>query len=155
MTSNTAVPNALTSRSANFGPMPLISPDARYFCMPSAVSGCAVFSTWALNCWPCWGSTAHQPRASTHSPARTSGIVPTTATRSRRPRTCTCRTAKPVSGLWNVTRSIVPATCSISVRLAAAAFVASWWGGGIVPSGTCAGRPGWRRPAPAQARGTE
>jgi transposase len=42
---------------------------------------------------------AHAPVASTYSPAATAGMVPTTATRPRRPRAWTRNTANPVSGL--------------------------------------------------------
>src|SRR5687768_5648828 len=40
------------------------------------------------------------------------GAWPTTITRSRWPRALTRRTQKPLSGLWNVTRSTKPASAS-------------------------------------------
>src|SRR4051794_41706781 len=40
------------------------------------------------------------------------GAWPTRGTRSRRPRTATLRTQNPVSALWKVTRSTVPAIVS-------------------------------------------
>ena len=89
----------------------------------SAVSGQLVFSTTARNCWPCCGLTAHRPRpsGSSHSPSCTSDAVPTTVRRSRCPFTCTRSTAKPVSALWKVTRSIRPDRCSRSVPAGMAA----------------------------------
>ena len=84
MTSKTAVPKVVDHLLGELGADALDEARlARYFCIPSTVLGWAVLSTWALNCWPCVGSTAQRPWASTHSPARTSGRVPTTVTRSR------------------------------------------------------------------------
>src|SRR5919106_3948103 len=46
------------------------------------------------------------------SPALITGAWPTTVTRSRWPRALTRRTQKPLSGLWNVTRSTRPVSAS-------------------------------------------
>ena len=79
--------------------MPLIRPEARYFSIPSSVSGWVVRNSAALNCRPCCGSITQAPAASSHSPAFASASVPTTDTNSRKPLTFTRSTAKPVSSL--------------------------------------------------------
>src|SRR6266446_6905144 len=50
-----------------------------------------------------------------YSPGVIVAAVPTTVTRSRCPRTLTRRTQKPVSSLWNVTRSTAPVRCSMGL----------------------------------------
>jgi hypothetical protein len=105
MTVKTSLPNFLTSRAANAGPIPLMSPDARYRSIPSALSGAEVRICSALNCGPCLGSTFHFPVAESHSPTETAGTVPTTVQSSLRPLTLTFSTEKPDSSLWNVTLS--------------------------------------------------
>src|SRR5262245_22589945 len=50
-----------------------------------------------------------------YSPGVMVAAVPTTVTRSRWPRTLTRRTQKPVSSLWNVTRSTAPVRCSMGL----------------------------------------
>src|SRR5256885_15964214 len=62
---------------------------------------------------PCVRSVTHQPVLSTYSPGVIVAAVPTTVTRSRWPRTLTRSTQKPVSSLWNVTRSTAPVRCSV------------------------------------------
>ena len=64
----------------------------------------------ALNCSLC----SHQPSALSHSPAVTEGSDPTTVVSSRCPRAFTRRTQKPLSLLWNVTRSITPEIPSVA-----------------------------------------
>src|SRR4051794_15089999 len=86
-------------------------PEPRYFSIPARVCGGNRRSDSALNCRPCSGSASHCPVASINSPAAARGVWPTTVTGPRCPSTCTRSTAKPVSGLWKVTRSIVPESC--------------------------------------------
>ena len=112
MISKVSTPKAATIRFAMAGPMPRICPEARYFSIPSAPVGGVVLSTSALNCSPCVRSLIQSPLAVIHSPAETAGVCPTTVTRSRLPRACTFRTAKPFSALWKVTRSTEPASVS-------------------------------------------
>src|SRR6266478_958136 len=50
-----------------------------------------------------------------YSPGVIVAAVPTTVTRSRCPRTLTRKTQKPVSSLWNVTRSTAPVRCSMGL----------------------------------------
>jgi len=57
---------------------------------------------------------AQLPLACTNSPAEINGAWPTMVTASRRPRASTLSTQKPVSGLWNTTRSTSPARTSPS-----------------------------------------
>src|SRR2546428_7386565 len=83
--------------------------------MPSSVVGGTTRSCVVLNCRPCVRSVTHQPALSINSPGVMVGAVPTAVTRSRWPRTFTRRTQKPVSSLWNVTRSTLPARCSVGV----------------------------------------
>src|ERR687898_2787470 len=65
--------------------MPLISPEPRYFSMPSSDDGGADFRKAALNCWPCSRWTSHLPDAWTNSPAEIEAAWPSTVTRSRCP----------------------------------------------------------------------
>src|SRR5256884_8424 len=116
MTTRTSAPKCPTSFLARIGPMPLTSPLPRYRSIPSAVVGGTVFRVMALNCRPCSLSLTHQPSAASHSPAVTDGREPTTVTSSRCPFTFTRRTQKPLSSLWNVTRSISPEICSVAGR---------------------------------------
>jgi WD40 repeat protein len=77
-----------------------------------------------LNCRPCSLSLTHQPSALSHSPAVTEGSDPTTVVSSRCPRVFTRRTQKPLSSLWNVTRSISPEISSVAgLRCGIAAFM--------------------------------
>src|SRR3954447_9484413 len=69
--------------------MPLISPEPRYFSMPSSDDGGADFRKAALNCCPCSRWTSHLPDAWTNSPAEIEAAWPSTVTRSRCPRTLT------------------------------------------------------------------
>jgi hypothetical protein len=80
---------------------------------PLSPVGGVTFSISALNCKPCWRSVNQMPVAVTHSPAPMAGACPTRVTRSRLPRACTLSTQKPVSALWKVTRSTVPASVSL------------------------------------------
>ena len=80
--------------------------------MPSTPVGAVAVRTFALNCSPCVRSLSQMPVAVTHSPAPIAGAWPTTVTRSRRPRAFTRSTQNPLSALWNVTRSTVPASAS-------------------------------------------
>src|SRR3954453_21458989 len=92
--------------------MPLTMPEPRYFSIPSAVVGGAALRNAALNWSPCVRSLTQVPLAWTNSPALIAAAAPTTVARSRWPRTLTRSTQKPVSGLWNVTRSTSPASAS-------------------------------------------
>src|SRR6476619_2958049 len=95
--------------------MPLIMPEPRYFSMPSSVVGGLALRKPALNCRPWVRSLIQLPLICTHSPAAMLAAWPTTVTRSRCPRTLTRRTQKPVSELWNVTRSTSPDRGSLSL----------------------------------------
>jgi hypothetical protein len=78
----------------------------------------------ALNCNPCALSLTHQPSALSHSPAVTEGSDPMTVVSSRCPRTLTRRTQKPLSSLWNVTRSTSPEISPVvGLRSKIAAFI--------------------------------
>src|SRR5712691_3310218 len=90
-------------------------PDPKYRSIPSSVLGGTTRRCIVLNCKPCVRSVTHQPTLSIYSPGEMVGAVPTTVTRSRCPRTLTRSTQKPVSSLWNVTRSTLPARCSRGV----------------------------------------
>src|SRR5437899_12607570 len=94
--------------------MPLTKPLPRYRSIPSAVVGGTVFMVVALNCSPCSLSLTHQPSATSHSPAVTEGSDPMTVVSSRCAGVFTRRTQKPLSSLWNVTRSIRPEISSIT-----------------------------------------
>src|SRR5579883_266160 len=101
-------PNLSTSFPAYAGPIPLTIPLARYFSIPSRVVGGVHFNSSARNCSPNCLSWLQRPSAVSHSPAFTEAREPTTVTNSRRARALTFSTAKPVSSLKNVTRSIRP-----------------------------------------------
>jgi len=58
------------------------------------------------------------PLICTHSPDVIAAACPTTVTRSRWPRALIRSTQKPLSALWNVTRSTSPASASIGGPLA-------------------------------------
>src|SRR5262249_32987926 len=90
-------------------------PDPRYRSMPSSVVGGTTRSCVVLNWRPWVRSVTHQPVLSMYSPGVMVGAVPTTVTRSRWPRTLTRSTQKPVSSLWKVTRSTLPARGSRGV----------------------------------------
>src|SRR3954470_24424358 len=94
--------------------MPLTIPEPRYFSIPSRVVGGATLRKAALNWRPCVRSVTQVPLAWTNSPAAIAAAAPTTVARSRWPRTLTRSTQKPVSGVWNVTRSTSPASASRS-----------------------------------------
>src|SRR3954452_1255850 len=94
--------------------MPLTMPEPRYFSIPSRVVGGAERRKAALNWRPWTRSLTQVPLAWTNSPAPIAAAAPTRVTRSRWPRAFTRRTQKPVSGLWNVTRSTSPASASRS-----------------------------------------
>ena len=57
---------------------------------------------------PCSRSVTHVPDAEAYSPGATVGVCPTSVTSSRSPLTFSRRTQKPLSALWNVTRSTSP-----------------------------------------------
>ena len=76
--------------------------------MPSIEEGGTTCRKLARNCSPCSRCCCHCPLAWMLSPACTSAAEPSTVTRSRWPRTLTRSTQKPVSALWNVTRSTSP-----------------------------------------------
>ena len=99
MTSKTAAPNAATSRRANCGPMPLRSPEARYFSRPSTEVGAAARTHAAWNCKPWVLSRIQTPPVWIASPVAIAGIRPTTVTRSGRPAARTRSTANPLSSL--------------------------------------------------------
>src|SRR3954451_9917184 len=94
--------------------MPLTMPEPRYFSIPSSVVGGAERRKAALNWRPWTRSLTQVPLAWTNSPAPIAAAAPTRVTRSCWPRAFTRRTQKPVSGLWNVTRSTSPASASRS-----------------------------------------
>ena len=95
------------------GPMPLTSPEPRYFAIPSAVCGGVVLISSALNCSPCVRSVTQSPVGARRTRRRsTCWQCPTTVTTSRCPRACTRSTQYPLSRLWNVIRSITPVSCS-------------------------------------------
>jgi hypothetical protein len=73
----------------------------------------------ARNCRPWVRSFTHAPEALTNSPAAARAAWPTTVARSRRPRTFTRSTQKPVSALWKVTRSTRPDRTSVRGATAA------------------------------------
>ena len=58
-------------------------------------------------------SLIQDPIAWTNSPAEIIAACPMTVMRSRWPRALTRRTQKPLSELWNVTRSTKPARTSV------------------------------------------
>src|SRR5580704_2093782 len=116
ITANTSAPNRATNFFASTGPIPFTKPLARYRSTPSLVVGGTVFRIFALNWRPCSLSRTHPPSAVSHSPALTDGNEPRIVTGSRCPRTCTRSTAKPLSGLKNVTRSTSPAISSVGTR---------------------------------------
>jgi hypothetical protein len=89
-------------------------PEARYFSMPSIELGAEVRMKRALNCWPWVRSLIHSPEAVIHSPAAIVAAWPTIVTRSRCARALMRSTQKPLSALWNVTRSTVPASTARS-----------------------------------------
>src|SRR5918994_1786137 len=66
-----------------------------------------------------------------NSPALIVGAWPTTVIRSRTPHALTRRTQKPLSGLWNVTRSTRPARPSRCSR--AAVDIAGYFGIWLLP----------------------
>src|SRR5271157_6597841 len=102
---------------------------------PLAVVGGTVFMVVALNCSPCSLSLTHQPSALSHSPAVTEGSDPMTVVSSRCPRAFTRSTQKPLSSLWNVTRSIRP---EISSAIALRSRIAAFMGGGSFSHGQSA-----------------
>src|ERR1035437_3964822 len=108
MISNTVSLKVVTSRRAKIGPIPLMTPEPRYFSMPSAEVGGATLRNVARNCRPWSRWVSHLPLACTYSPAETDGAAPSTVTRSFCPRTLTRKTQNPLSGLWKVTRSTRP-----------------------------------------------
>ena len=79
------------------------------------------------------------PDAEAYSPGVTLGAWPTSVIRSRSPRTFSRSTQKPLSALWNVTRSTRPESCSSK---------GSGSGRGLMP-----GPESMPRPHPALARG--
>src|SRR5215831_1338907 len=87
-------------------------PEARYFSMPSTVSGADARRKRALNCWPWMRSFTHSPDAVIHSPAAIVAACPITVTRSGYPRAFARNTQNPLSALWKVTRSTRPASTS-------------------------------------------
>src|SRR5215813_14867263 len=76
--------------------------------MPWIDEGGTTCRKLARNWRPCSRCCCHCPLAWMCSPACTSAAEPSTVTRSRCPRTLTRSTQKPVSALWNVTRSTRP-----------------------------------------------
>src|SRR5262245_4884025 len=105
-------------------------PDERYFSMPSAEVGGEVRRNRALNCWPWVRSLIHSPDAVIHSPAAIVAACPTTVTTSRWPRALARNTQKPFSALWNVTRSMSPASTSwldVSGGCGFISIVAFYW----------------------------
>src|SRR5918911_3952886 len=88
--------------------------------MPSTPVGGVAVRWTALSWSPCVRSVTQLPLACTCSPALMTAQWPTTVTSSRRPRTFTRSTAKPFSGLWYVTRSTKPLTCSVATPGSAA-----------------------------------
>ena len=95
--------------SSTWGPpLPLTMPLPKYFSILSRVVGGVLASRSARNCNPYSRSRIHRPCALTHSPALAAGNEPTTVTKSRCPLALTWRTAKPLSSLKKVTRSINP-----------------------------------------------
>src|SRR5260370_7031688 len=77
--------------------------------MLAAVFGRETLTRTPLNCLPCWRSVPHVPDAEAYSPGATVGVCPTRVMSSRSPLTFSRRTQKPLSALWNVTRSTSPA----------------------------------------------
>ena len=90
----------------------------------------------ALNCWPWVRSLTQSPEAVIHSPAEIVAAWPTMVARSRCPRAFTRSTQKPVSTLWNVTRSTMPASTSRSVCVAGDGMAM----GRIIPHTPCVWR---------------
>jgi hypothetical protein len=56
--------------------MPRITPDERYFSIPSAEVGGDVRRNLALTCWLCVRSLIHSPDAVIHSPAAIVAALP-------------------------------------------------------------------------------
>ena len=73
--------------------------------MPLSVFGGVILTNTARNCLPCSRSVIQLPEAEAYSPGVTLGAWPTSVIRSRSPRTFSRSTQKPLSALWNVTRS--------------------------------------------------
>src|ERR1700731_4060302 len=90
-------------------------PAPRYFSIPSTVVGAVAFRNEALNWTPCVRSLIQDPLAWTNSLAEIIAAWPTRVMRSRWPRALTRRTQKPLSGLWNVTRSTKPPRTSVEL----------------------------------------
>ena len=93
--------------------------------MPLRVFGGAILTNTARNCLPCSRSVTQLPDAEAYSPGVTLGAWPTSVIRSRSPRTFSRSTQKPLSALWNVTRSTRPESCS-SEGSEGAAVMAGW-----------------------------
>ena len=100
--------------------------------MPSSVVGGTTLRISARNCRPKLGSVCHWPEARTTSPGATAGHSPTTAAGSRWSASLTRSTQKPLSGLWNTTRSTRPDRVSaaaggaVSANGSAADAVRAW-----------------------------
>src|SRR6476659_9662051 len=113
--------------------MPRIMPEERYFMIPSRDVGAEVRKYRARNCWPWVRSLTHSPDAVTHSPGEIVAAWPTTVIRSLWPRALVLRTQKPFSALWNVTRSIRPASTSLAELSASGLIIilreqfSEWW----------------------------
>ena len=82
--------------------------------MPPRVFGGAILTNTARNCRPCSRSVTQLPEADAYSPGVTVGACPISVIRSRSPLTFSRRTQKPLSALWNVTRSTRPESWSIA-----------------------------------------
>ena len=80
----------------------------------SPVVGAATLRKEALNCTPWTRSLIQAPLAWTNSPAEIIAACPSTVISSRWPRALMRNTQKPLSSLWNVTRSTRPARTSVA-----------------------------------------
>ena len=98
-TSSVRSPNVPTIRFARTGPIWRTIPDPRYRTMPSTSLGRRTSAETGRNCAPWRGSVCQWPLSASTSPGWAAGSVPTTVIGSRRPRTRSRTTLKPLVGL--------------------------------------------------------
>ena len=117
MTSNVSFPNAATIFLAVEGPMPLISPLARYCSMPFVLTGRDSWWVLASNWGPYLGCSTQVPSISRTQPGETLGKSPVTVAQYPHSRTYRSRIDQLPFGLRNRTLSTVPFNFSKSVHL--------------------------------------
>src|SRR5712672_2990795 len=95
--------------------MPRIMPEPRYFSIPSIVVGAAALRNEALNWTPCVRSLTQVPARLDELTGRDRRRVTKDGNQVALPRALTRSTQKPLSSLWQVTRSTRPARTSVGV----------------------------------------